>query len=76
MVGVLDVRVEEQDGTLQTYQVNTANIPYLSRPGAVRYKLHSGKAGSQPRETDGPCLPAASSPGGYQTAGQCWGELC
>lgn len=54
VVGVLDVRVEEQDGTLQTYQVNTANIPYLSRPGAVRYKLHSGKAGSQPRETDGP----------------------
>lgn len=54
VVGVLDVRVEEQDGTVQTYQVNTANIPYLSRPGAVRYKLNSGKVSSQPRETDGP----------------------
>ncbi|MGL4600800.1 MAG: fimbria/pilus outer membrane usher protein [Plesiomonas sp.] len=41
--GTLDVRIEEQDGTVQTFQVNTANIPYLTRPGKVRYKLAAGK---------------------------------
>lgn len=52
--GKLDVKVEEQDGTVQTFQVNTANIPYLSRPGSVRYKFNSGKVSSQPHEVDGP----------------------
>lgn len=52
--GKLDVKVEEQDGTVQTFQVNTANIPYLSRPGSVRYKFNSGKVSSQPHKVDGP----------------------
>ncbi|WP_268580354.1 fimbria/pilus outer membrane usher protein, partial [Escherichia coli] len=37
--GELDVRVEEQDGSVQAFKMNTANIPYLTRPGTVRYKL-------------------------------------
>ncbi|EJD6048613.1 MULTISPECIES: outer membrane usher protein [Providencia] len=41
--GKLNVRVEEQDGTVQEFQVDTATIPYLTRPGAVRYKLSLGK---------------------------------
>ncbi|HIF2548596.1 TPA: fimbria/pilus outer membrane usher protein [Salmonella enterica] len=41
--GTLDVRVEEQDGGVQTFQVNTASIPYLTRPGMVRYKLTAGR---------------------------------
>lgn len=41
--GTLDVRVEEQDGSVQTFQVDTANIPYLTRPGQLRYKLALGK---------------------------------
>nr|WP_256451486.1 outer membrane usher protein [Serratia proteamaculans] len=41
--GELDVRVEEQDGTVQSFQINTASIPYLTRPGTVRYKLASGR---------------------------------
>ncbi|AYV15767.1 PapC/FimD family outer membrane usher protein [Shewanella algae] len=54
--GTLDVRVEEQDGSVQSFQVNTASIPYLSRPGSVRYKLAVGKATSSYREHqfDGP----------------------
>ncbi|HEP1058596.1 TPA: fimbria/pilus outer membrane usher protein [Klebsiella aerogenes] len=39
--GTLDVRVEEQDGSVQTFQVNTADIPYLTRPGYVRYNAWS-----------------------------------
>lgn len=41
--GKLDVRVEEQDGGVQTFQVDTANIPYLTRPGLVRYKISAGR---------------------------------
>ena len=42
--GELDVRVEEQDGTVQHFKVNTANVPYLTRPGSVRYKFATGRA--------------------------------
>jgi outer membrane usher protein PapC len=52
--GTLDVRVEEQDGSVQTFQVSTATIPYISRPGSVRYKFYSGKASSQSYQLDGP----------------------
>ncbi|MFP2240617.1 fimbria/pilus outer membrane usher protein [Pseudescherichia vulneris] len=41
--GQLDVRVEEQDGRVQTFQVDTATIPYLTRPGIVRYKFAAGR---------------------------------
>ena len=34
--GNLDVRVEEQDGEVHQFQVNTATIPYLTRPGQFR----------------------------------------
>ncbi|MBF7997762.1 fimbria/pilus outer membrane usher protein [Rahnella laticis] len=41
--GALDVRVEEADGRVQTFTVDTANIPYLTRPGMVRYKVAAGR---------------------------------
>ena len=41
--GSLDVRVEEQDGTVSTFQVQSASIPYLTRPGTVRYKVAGGR---------------------------------
>ncbi|ELE9730707.1 fimbria/pilus outer membrane usher protein [Enterobacter kobei] len=41
--GQLDVKVEEQDGRVQSFQVNTASIPYLTRPGMVRYKIATGR---------------------------------
>lgn len=41
--GTLDVRVEELDGQVQQFQVNTASIPYLTRPGMVRYRIAAGK---------------------------------
>ncbi len=52
--GALDVRVEEQDGTVQTFTVNTASIPYLTRPGQVRYKLAAGHPSDMQHHTDGP----------------------
>ncbi|WP_058914023.1 fimbria/pilus outer membrane usher protein [Entomohabitans teleogrylli] len=52
--GQLDVRVEEQDGSVQTFQVTTATIPYLTRPGQVRYKVAAGRPGSYDRHMEGP----------------------
>lgn len=45
--GTLNVRVEEQDGSTQEFQVDTASIPYLSRPGQVRYKISAGQPTDQ-----------------------------
>ena len=41
--GSLDVRVEEQDGSVHSFQINTAGVPYLTRPGQIRYKLAMGR---------------------------------
>ncbi|OIN43965.1 fimbrial assembly protein [Pseudomonas costantinii] len=43
VTGRLDVRVEEQDGSIHAFQVDTAGVPYLTRPGRVRYKLAAGR---------------------------------
>ncbi|WOE31664.1 MULTISPECIES: fimbria/pilus outer membrane usher protein [unclassified Acinetobacter] len=44
--GLLDVKVEEQDGRVQNYQVDAIASPYLTRPGRIRYKATVG----QPRD--------------------------
>lgn len=41
--GDLHVRIEEQNGQVQEYDVSTASIPYLTRPGQVRYKMALGR---------------------------------
>jgi len=51
--GKLDVKVEEQDGSIQTFQVDTASIPYLTRPGLVRYKVAAGKPSDYEHHTEG-----------------------
>lgn len=52
--GTLDVKITEQDGSVQTYQMNTSTIPYLTRPGLVRYKLAAGKPSDFDHHSDGP----------------------
>lgn len=51
--GQLDVRVDEQDGSVQRFTVNTANIPYLTRPGSVRFKVAAGKPADWKHRTNG-----------------------
>ncbi len=51
----MDVRIEEQDGTIQEeYQIDTANIPYLTRPGRLQYKVSAGKPSRLDHKTEGP----------------------
>lgn len=52
--GTLDVRVEELDGQVQQFQVNTASIPYLTRPGMVRYRIAAGKPSDIGHRSEGP----------------------
>ncbi|CEL82534.1 outer membrane protein for export and assembly of type 1 fimbriae [Klebsiella quasipneumoniae] len=54
LTGRLDVRVEEQDGSVQTFSVDTAQVPYLTRPGQLRYKLTTGRPRDYNHNTQGP----------------------
>ncbi|MEZ6878840.1 outer membrane usher protein [Enterobacter sp. KBR-315C3_2022] len=56
--GELKVRVEEQDGTVQEFSMNTASIPYLTRPGSLRFKLASGKPNDFDHHSRGPVFGA------------------
>ncbi|WP_158695321.1 outer membrane usher protein [Cronobacter malonaticus] len=53
VAGALDVRVQEQDGSVQEYKVNTASIPYLTRPGSVRYKMYAGQPSTYDHHSEG-----------------------
>ncbi|OTA21464.1 Outer membrane usher protein, MrxC [Xenorhabdus beddingii] len=56
VAGTLDVRIEEQDGGIQTFQVNTATIPYLTRPGRVQYKFAGGQSTNDKHRREGPAF--------------------
>ncbi|MGY1878545.1 MULTISPECIES: outer membrane usher protein [Pseudomonas] len=51
--GKLDVRVEEQDGSVHTSQIDTAGVPYLTRPGHIRYKVAAGRPSNLQYGADG-----------------------
>ncbi|MGR7304862.1 outer membrane usher protein [Klebsiella aerogenes] len=54
MSGELNVRVEEQDGSVQEFTINTSHIPYLTRPGSVRFKFAAGKPSDWQHHSRGP----------------------
>ncbi len=41
--GILDVTIREENGEERTFSLNTASLPYLTRPGRFIYKLVGGK---------------------------------
>ncbi len=53
VTGKLDVRVEEQDGAVHSFQIDTAGVPYLTRPGQVRYKVAAGRPSNLQYGSDG-----------------------
>lgn len=59
--GRLDVEVIEQDGRKKTFHVDTAYVPYLTRPGQVRYKLVSGRSRNYEHTTEGPVFAAGEA---------------
>ncbi|EMI5491525.1 outer membrane usher protein [Providencia stuartii] len=51
--GKLDVTIKEEDGSVQEFQVDTANLPYLTRPGQIQYKLALGQPTNYDRHSQG-----------------------
>ncbi|NDJ55755.1 fimbria/pilus outer membrane usher protein [Enterobacteriaceae bacterium 4M9] len=73
--GTLDVRVEEQDGSVSTFQVNTANIPYLTRPGYVRYNIAGGAPSRYNHRIQGPGFVAGDFSWGVTNAWSLYGGV-
>lgn len=71
--GALDVRVEEQDGSVHTFQVNTADIPYLTRPGYVRYNAAVGKPSRYNHDVQGPAFYSGDFSWGVSNAWSLYG---
>ena len=73
--GTLDVEVQEQDGSTSTFQVNTANIPYLTRPGYVRYNLATGAPSRYNHKIQGPGFISGDFSWGITNAWSLFGGL-
>ncbi len=73
--GTLDVRVEEQDGSVSSFQVNTANIPYLTRPGYVRYNISGGTPSRYNHKFQGPSFVSGDFSWGISNAWSLYGGL-
>lgn len=71
--GRLDVSVIEQDGRKQTFQVDTAYVPYLTRPGQIRYKFVAGRSRSYIHTTEGPVFTAGEISWGLSNAWSLYG---
>ncbi|NIG46415.1 fimbria/pilus outer membrane usher protein [Enterobacter sp. Acro-832] len=71
--GELDVKVEEQDGSVQTFQVTTATVPYLTRPGQVRYKLATGRPSDYTHHVEGPYFTTAEASWGITNSWSLYG---
>ncbi|ELE6319730.1 fimbria/pilus outer membrane usher protein [Salmonella enterica] len=52
--GKLDVEIIEQNGKIKTFQVDTASVPFLTRPGQIRYKFSTGRPINYDHDVDGP----------------------
>jgi outer membrane usher protein FimD/PapC len=73
--GELKVRVEEQDGSVQEFVMNTASIPYLTRPGSVRFKLATGKPSDWDHRSRGPLFGTGEFSWGVSNGWSLYGGL-
>ncbi|HCK00046.1 MAG TPA: PapC/FimD family outer membrane usher protein [Serratia grimesii] len=71
--GSLDVEIREQDGRVSRYQVSTASLPYLTRPGAVRYKFSGGRPTDWQHAVEGPMFSAAEASWGVTNGWSLYG---
>ncbi|EGM1627839.1 fimbria/pilus outer membrane usher protein [Salmonella enterica] len=71
--GRLDVEVTEQDGRKKTFRVDTAYVPYLTRPGQIRYRLVSGRSRYDEHTTEGPVFAAGEASWGISNSWSLYG---
>lgn len=68
--GTLHIRIEEQNGQVQEYDINTASMPFLTRPGQVRYKLMMGRPQEWGHHVEGGFFSGGEASWGLPTAGR------
>ncbi|MFU2316895.1 outer membrane usher protein [Rahnella sp. PCH160] len=73
--GKLEVTISEQDGSVSTFQVDTANIPYLPRPGSVRFKAAAGKPDDSEHHSEGPVFGTGEFSWGINNGWSLYGGL-
>lgn len=71
--GRLDVEVIEQNGQKKTFQVDTAYVPYLTRPGQIRYKLVGGRSRTDDHNTEGPVFVSGEASWGISNSWSLYG---
>ncbi len=47
--GLVEVKIEESDGSVRTYETEISQVPFLTRKGDVRYYLNAGKLSPKKR---------------------------
>ncbi len=68
--GTLHIRIEEQNGQVQEYDISTASMPYLTRPGQVRYKIMMGRPQEWGHHVEGEFFLVLKLPGGSLMVGR------
>lgn len=71
--GQLDVKVTEQNGEVQNFSVTTASVPYLTRPGQVRYQVIVGRPSDWEHHTQGSTFAAGDASWGISNAWSVYG---
>lgn len=73
--GELEVRIEEQDGKVEEFRMNTATIPYLTRPGAIRFKASAGRPWDLNHNVRGPLFSTGELAWGINNGWSVYGAL-
>lgn len=71
--GQLDVKVIEQNGDVQAFSVSTASVPYLTRPGQIRYQLISGRPTVRAHDIQGPVFANGEASWGISSSWSLYG---
>ncbi|WP_340642442.1 fimbria/pilus outer membrane usher protein [Photobacterium damselae] len=71
--GRLNVEIIEQNGEKKHFQVDTAYVPYLTRPGQVRYKVVSGRSRADNHRMEGPWFLASEASWGISNRWSLYG---
>ncbi|HAK8512259.1 TPA: fimbria/pilus outer membrane usher protein [Salmonella enterica subsp. enterica serovar Potsdam] len=71
--GQLDVKVTEQDGEVRTFTVSTASVPYLTRPGRVRYQMIVGRPSNWDHRMEGDVFVGGDASWGISNAWSLYG---
>lgn len=51
--GTLNISIEEENGTTREFDLDTASIPFLTRPGSVQYKTSIGRPSTYDHKVEG-----------------------